>query len=245
MALKLKAKSVEACLNLVLAVVSPLQTFIDQPGITHEFCNRQALHILRHDGFPHYADFFSQYTKELNLGVYWADKGWKNVHHYFDAWSGRGLRPFANAMENFKLYYHMALATAADCDFKQAVFFLGAASHLVQDLCVPHHARAKLFCGHQHYESWVQQHFINYAVVEQGTYDVGRPAPYLLLSNAHTAADLFDWVKYEGDETRFHKATDLLLALAQRTTAGLFWQFADELGKAKPGLTNMRHITVA
>ena len=243
----LKAKPAEVCLNLVLTAISPLQTLIDQPGITHEFCNHQALHILRNDGFIQYADFFSQFEAELTLGVYWADKGWKNAHHYFEPCSGSGLWKFANAIENFNVYYHMASSAAARHDFKQAVFFLGAAAHLLQDLCVPHHARAKLFCGHQQYERWVQQCFAHYAVVSHGTYHESRPTPSLLLSNAHTAADFLDWVKNEGDETRFAEATDILLPLAQRTTAGLFWQFANKLFKVgqNPGFTSILQVTVS
>lgn len=34
---------IDACLHLALAVVSPFQSFMDKPGITHEFCNYQAL----------------------------------------------------------------------------------------------------------------------------------------------------------------------------------------------------------
>jgi phospholipase C len=231
----LKLPPAESCVNLILATMSPLQGIIDRPGLTHEFCNRQALSILRNDGFTQYADFFMRYLPELNLGVYWADKGWKNVHHYFEPCTGKGLWQFTHAIDNFNLYYQTALSTLEQYDFKKAAFFLGAAAHLVQDLCVPHHARAKLFCGHKQYEGWVQQRCTEYAVVSQGTYSEGRPAPSLIMSNAHTAADFFDWVKYEGDETCFEKATPTLLSLAQRTTAGLFWQFATEavkLGRA-------------
>lgn len=231
-----KLKATEICLNLALAAVSPLQNLIDKPGVTHEFCNRQALQILRHDGFSQYAGFFSQFTRELNHGVYWADQGWKNIHHYLDPCSGKGLWHFAAAVDNFTAYYHMALSSAKGYDFKKAVFFLGAAAHLVQDMCVPHHARAMLFYGHQQYENWVQKHFSSYAVVSRGTYDEGRPIHSLLLSNAHTAADFFDWVKHNGDETQFAKTTAVLLPLAQFTTAGLFRHFANAIRQKVPAL---------
>lgn len=242
-----KTNPADICLNLVLTAISPLQAFIDQPGVTHEFCNRQAILILQNDGFTQYADFFLQHAKELNLGVYWADKGWKNVHHYFDPCSGRGLWTSAGAIESFKIYYRMATAAAKQADLNKAAFFLGAAAHLVQDLCVPHHARARLFCGHQHYENWVQRHFAKYAVNVRGTYNEGRPPYSLLLNNAHTAADFLDWVTNEGDEANFRKVTEHLLALAQRSTAGLFRQFACEVLKIeeKPGLNHKVKITVA
>ncbi|HBS58698.1 MAG TPA: phospholipase [Firmicutes bacterium] len=237
----------DICLNLVLTAISPLQTLVDQPGVTHEFCNRQAMLILRNDGFTPYADFFLQHTKELNLGVSWADKGWKNVHHYFDPCSGKGLWTSAGAIESFKIYYQMASAAATQSDLNKAVFFLGAAAHLVQDLCVPHHARAKLFCGHQHYEHWVQQHFAKYAVGAQGAYNEGQTPDSLILHNAHTAADFLDWATNEAGEAKFGKVTEHLLALAQRSTAGLFRQFACEVLKIeeKPGFKNIVKVTVA
>jgi phospholipase C len=67
------------------------------------------LEILRSDGFDRYADFLQGYSRELNLGVVWADKGWKNAHHYFNPVTGRGLWNFADAMSVFELYYQTAL----------------------------------------------------------------------------------------------------------------------------------------
>lgn len=224
-----KPAPAEACLHLVLAAMSPFQSILDRPGLTHEFCNRQAHLMLRNDGFAQYADFLSPYLAELNAGVYWADKDWKNVHHYFEPCSGKGLWHFTNAIDNFEIYYRLALKTARQYNLKKAVFCLGAAAHLLQDLCVPHHARAKLFNGHKLYEGWAQEHCGNYAVTTQGIYQEGLPPLSLIMNNAHIAADFFDWVRHEGDDTFYHKATEILLPLAQRSTAGLFLSFATEI----------------
>ena len=229
MAFSGKMSAAETGLNLLLITVSPLQSLIDRPGLTHQFCNRQALHILRNDGFTHHADFFANYLTELNFGVLWADKDWKNIHHYFEPYSGKGLWQFANAIDNFNLYYEMASSTADRRDFKKAAFFLGAAAHLGQDLCVPHHARAKLFCGHSQYESWVQQHYAEYAVVSGGIYLEDQPPSFLLLYNANLAADFLPWLTPKNGETYFASTTAALLTIAQRTTAGLFWQFARQI----------------
>lgn len=220
-----------SCLRYFLTAMSPLQTVLDRPGLTHELCIRQGLAILGNDGLSHHADFFRQYRTELILGVYWADKGWKNIHHYFDPGAGKGLWQFANAITTFEFYYRLALAAGRSRDLAKAAFLLGAAAHLMQDLCVPQHARAKLFDGHKHFEGWVQERRDRYAVAAGGVYHEGRPVTSLLLANACTAADYFDWVKTEGDESRFHQATGPLLALAQRTTSGLLWHFADDVSK--------------
>ncbi|MCX7780126.1 MAG: zinc dependent phospholipase C family protein [Negativicutes bacterium] len=224
-----KVRAAEACLNLVLATVSPLQSIFDRPGFTHEFCNRQALSILMNDGYSDYAEFLSRYAAELNFGVYWADSGWKNVHHYYNPVSGKGLWNVSNALDTFEIYYARARSEARQYNFSNAVFFLGASAHLLQDLCVPHHARAKLFCGHRHYENWVQLRCGEYAVISRGIYAEGRPIRSLLLANASMAAELIDWVKNEDDESRFSDATEIVLAVAQRATAGLFRHFAAEV----------------
>lgn len=225
---------IDACLHLALAVVSPFQSFMDKPGITHEFCNYQALAILKNDGFTEYSDFLANYMAEINAGVYWADKDWKNVHHYFEPDSRQGLWHCTHALDNFEMFYHLACQAVKQGNLEKAAFFLGAAAHLTQDLCVPHHARAKLFNGHKQYEHWVQAHYQYYAATINGTYSAGLPPQSLLLKNASIAADLFDLVKYEGDEQLYNKATEILLPLAQRTTAGLFRAFVSEFFSTLP-----------
>lgn len=225
-----------SCLDRLLAVAAPFQTYFDHPATTHEFCNRQGLKILANDGFGQYADFLQGYDKELNMGVNWADKGWKNIHHYFDPATQKGLWHFANAVSIFDVYHQLALQFARRRRLRRAVFFIGAAAHLVQDACVPQHARAKLFDGHKQYEMWVQENFAGYAVATGGAYSAGQPAATLLMGNACVAADYFDWVRYEGDTSRFRQVTAEVLALAQRSTAGLLLTFAEEAFKAAGNL---------
>ncbi|MBP2664652.1 MAG: zinc dependent phospholipase [Firmicutes bacterium] len=224
-----KQPPVETCLHLVLAAISPFQNIFDKPGLTHEFCNRQALSIMKNDGFSQFSDFIAHYLSELNAGVYWADKDWKNIHHYFEPCTNKGMWHFTNAIENFDMYYRLALQYATQNNLKKAVFSLGAAAHLLQDLCVPHHARAKLFNGHKQFEVWVQERCCKFAVTTKGIYHEGLPPHSLIINNAHVAADFFDWVRYAGDDTLYNKAADVLLPIAQRTTAGLFRAFASDI----------------
>jgi|GEM_PF-390832 len=211
--------------KLMLTAISPFQKLFDSPGTTHEFCNQQALTILHNDGFDLYAQFLTTYMTELNAGVYWADKGWRNVSHYFEPSSGKGLWQFATAIEIFHSYYQQSINSMHGKNYRQAVFFLGAAAHLVQDLCVPHHARGKIFSGHKEYESWVQQRYTNYAVEGNGIYSEDSKLATQLLGNASVAADLFDWVNPGRGTMNYHDATTILLPLAQRSTSGLFLKF--------------------
>lgn len=226
--------------KLLLTMTSPVQGFIDRPSTTHEFLNCQAIHVLRNDGFQTYADFLEQHLTELHAGVYWADQGWKNRSHYFDPASGKGLWQFANALDDLSIYAGKAGLCASNREVGQAVFFLGAAAHLIQDLCVPHHARAKLFNGHKEYEEWVRNHFKDYGVESGGIYGSGAAPQALLVGNAVIAADFYDSVCNEEIHNSYHATTQTLLPLAQRTTAGLFERFC-----AMAGIPEKRDDVVA
>lgn len=226
------AVSVGGGVKMLLATTGPLQTLFDRPGKTHEFCNRQALTILKRDGLGRCARFFERHLKDLNAGVYWADEGWKNVGHYFEPGSAKGLWRFPSAVWDFRHYFERSLYHARRGDGARAAFYVGAAAHLVQDLCVPHHARAKLLDGHKQFETWAERHHASYAVESGGVYHENHPAHALLIRNAAVAADLLSWVGPEGAELSYHKATAILLPRAQRTTAGLFLQFYAAAGGA-------------
>jgi len=237
----LGSSSVVAGAKLLLAAVSPFQSLFDHPGITHEFCNRQALQILSTDGLNNYAQFLAAHIAHINAGVYWADKGWKNVSHYFEPLTGKGLWQFANAIDDFSGYYQRALSHARSGNYSKAAFFLGAAAHLVQDLCVPHHARAKVFNGHKEFEGWVRQNYARYVVTGNGRYNDTLNSTSVLYGNAAVAADLYDWVNLDQGGTDYHEAAGILLPLAQRSTAGLFQQFCAAVGTVH----NLQVITVA
>ena len=224
---KLKATALATGAKLLLTTASPLQNLLDTPGITHDFINRQALSILHRDGFARCADFLSQYLAELTAGVFWADEGWKNVNHYFNPVSGKGLWKFGGAAADYVAYLQAADTCAICRDWRRSIFFLGAAAHLLQDVCVPHHARGRLFSGHREYETWSSIHHQEYAVNDRGVYEI--TAGRLLTHNATIAADLLDWVAEDSPET-YGAATQVTLPLAQRTTAGLFLQFLGHTG---------------
>lgn len=211
--------------KLVLTAISPFQKIFDPPGITHEFCNQQGITILQNDGFTLYAQFLTAYVTDLTAGVYWADTGWKNVSHYFEPISGKGLWQFTTAMEVFRNYYQQGQQNMEEKNYHQGAFFLGAAAHLLQDLCVPHHARGKVLFGHKEYESWVQQYYNNYAVDHRGIYSEDETLKAQLLGNAMVAADLFHWVDGSRGMTNYHETTKILLPRAQCSTAGLFLNF--------------------
>ena len=211
--------------QLLLVTASPLQRFLDKPAITHAFCNTQAIQILMQDDFLSATEFFGSYLKDINSGGDWADSQWKNIDHYFEPQTRRGIWPFGNALDTFSQYFADAIKEARRGNRRKAAFFLGAAAHLVQDLCVPHHARGCMFNGHQEYENWALEHFQEYAADSSGCYLRSRRVSDLLLENACVAAELFDFVDLEKGLPNYDGITKITLPLAQRSTAGLFEHF--------------------
>ncbi|OPX84279.1 MAG: Phospholipase C precursor [Pelotomaculum sp. PtaB.Bin104] len=213
--------------KIVLAAGSPIQRLVSGKGKTHLFCNQQAVLILQQDGRSIEANILGKYIEIIDRGVLWADKGWKNLAHYLDPTCGIGLGPWPDAKFECRDYYKKALCYWQHGNKRKALFFLGAAVHLVQDLCVPHHAKGIAFCGHQEYERWVRKNYFEFSVNKAGIYNVAsNPAGWVEI-NAKIARCYFPYVTPVSSETSYRLATGTLLPLAQRSTAGFFSFFLE------------------
>jgi phospholipase C len=206
--------------KLFLAAGTPIQKLVSVKGDTHLFCIKQALQILKNDGAKQYARNISNYIDLLNNGVLWADKGWKNFSHYFDPVVCQGFGPWPDARVEFDIFFNKALTHFKKGDKVKYYFYLGAALHLIQDLCVPHHAKGAAFSGHKEYEKWVLNNYNDYAVETGGIYrKFSNPGDWLLF-NARFSRCYFPYVSDVSTDASYKLATSALLPLAQRSTAG-------------------------
>lgn len=227
----LRMAPVVAGVKMLIVATSPLQALLDSPGLTHGFCNAQSISILRCDGHERYAGILQRYLKQLNAGVFWADRGWKNISHYLVTDTRKGLWEFSNAITEYLSYYARAIKHAKAGDLEKGVFFLGAAAHLVQDLCVPHHARGKLFHGHREFEAWVDTCRGLFCIDGNAVYNPDMPVQQWLMYNASVAADWLDHTTEQSPQSHYRDAARCLLPLAQRSTAGFFHYFFTDLAK--------------
>jgi phospholipase C len=115
-------------------------------------------------------------------------------------------------------------------DYERAFYYLGAAAHLVQDLCVPHHAWGFLFDGHQEYENWAEAYRENFRVWDGGVYDLIRVPSEWVRANAKLSRRYMPLVRHGAPEINYHRATAVLLPRAQRTTAGFMACFLSSMG---------------
>jgi len=189
---------------------------------THIFCNRQGQIILGNDGYKQTAQLFSRFSNDLNKGVIWADRLWRSMTHHYNPETNRGVWPIASSAQKCKAYFRKALILWREGKQAKAMFFLGAAVHLIQDACVPHHALCQMFDGHLKYEKWAKERVNNYKVNSSGLYHHGNAPEEWVSANARVARGFYNHVNSFGNDELYHQATSTLLVLAQRSTAGFF-----------------------
>ncbi|MEW6276443.1 MAG: zinc dependent phospholipase C family protein [Bacillota bacterium] len=212
----------------VLVLGDPIYGLVDSKGITHQFCNEQAIFILANDGFFKEAEILKKNLETVNRGACWADRGWKCLAHYLDPDTQKGLGPWPDAAQESKSYFAKALAWWQKGERTNTFFYLGALLHLIQDLCVPYHASAVPFAGHQDFEGWARKNRCVYRVKSDGIYDLAKEPEQWVYSNARIAKQFYrpDGIK---DRSFLHHTVGFLLPLAQRTTTGFIRYFLTKL----------------
>jgi phospholipase C len=226
MASSFVGKEGDALLRLLLTAAIPLQGLIDRTSPTHGFINRQALAILAADGYDVEANWLLSQIDAFCEGGDWADTGWKNVGHMYNPETGQGYRGWPSATQVLRTYWDLARRYRAERNDPQTAFYLGAAAHLVQDLCVPHHAAATPFRGHKAFESWAARYRHRFAVHQGGIYNLARTPEGWVMANADYArAHWSDCLSANLDRALLARAVGDLLPRAQRTTAGFVAYF--------------------
>ncbi|TLM98380.1 phospholipase, partial [bacterium] len=215
---------------VIRTAVSPVQKLLNTPGRTHNFCNLQAQNILHNDGLPGYARIVEEFQQQLEQGVNWADEGLKNTAHFYLSDSEKGLPGCWDASVECERHWQKAVQKWKAGNYERAFYYLGAAVHLVQDLCVPHHAWGFLFDGHQEYEDWAEAHCDSYQVCNRGIYELGWSRSEWVRANAQLSRRYMPLVRHGVPESDYHRATAVLLPRAQRTTAGFIACFLSSMG---------------
>lgn len=232
--------------KLFLAPMGPLQHIFDSPGVTHVHCLEQAYAVLRRDSKTDVAMFFQPYHSSLTKGLFWADQGWKNVYHFYSKPENEGHALWPGATAECQYYFNKALAFL-EKDIVKGMFFLGAALHLVQDMCVPHHSVGVVFDGHQEFEKWATQNWARFPALRSGDtppmqevcphYKFSHPSQFIDY-NAEISARYYPLVSLENGctETSYIEAARYLLPLTVNSTAGFLDFACDQILKIRPHL---------
>ncbi len=229
--MKRPVQSVVVILLVVVLIFSssvfPVSAYKSGSGSTHEFIFNQANMILRNDGWVSLSDFLTSvdpvdpsgrtYLQVLVAGsddndvlipLPWElDRG--SMNHYMDptdhhrleyggiGWKSAGVLCQERFLEAFS---HWVSGARHD-----AMYDLGWAAHLVQDICVPHHAYPTWQSGHSNYEDWVETNKYSYAVNSGGIYEFSPFPDLSYYSPTHydggRLVDPFFWVDFNAHES--------------------------------------------
>lgn len=229
-------KSYSLVYKNILKAVNPLKKrIIKTECIVHKFINNQSLIILKNDGYMDVYYILNNYINEINAGAVWADQDLKSSNHFYNPNKDRGLYGNSNAKRECIFYYKKALNEYFNDDIKGAMFYLGAACHLIQDLTVPQHANIELLNDHRSYENWVikmYKHHDEFKIFNGGIYN--NSLKYYILHNSKQAINTYNmYSNIKNEHMRFYKITSKVLLLAQKTTAGLMYKFFYDIQKNK------------
>lgn len=217
-------KHIWPAFKLLLSAGTPLQKLIDRGGETHLFLNEQAAIILKNDKRRQAYNIINSYRTFIDLGNLWADKGWKCFAHYYRPENGKGIIPWISAVTEGINYFNSAINKWKKGSLQESMFFLGATAHIVQDMCVPHHAMGIAFNGHRRFELWAMNNKSQFRIENYGTYRRINGINELIYNNAFTSQHYYHDVS-DYNNNSYIKAGKELLYLAQITTAQLFDYF--------------------
>lgn len=196
--------------------------------LTHKFCNQKALELLEK---RHNAPVISVLKKNfsaLQSGVVWADLNFKSVNHFFNPLTKKGLWKFMPAIYIFVFYLSKAKQYAKERNGLNTFFYLGAATHILQDMTVPHHVCGCLFNGHKEFEGWVQSHLDSFSFLTSDSWPACHNPIDLLTSNAEAAAVFMSVVDDSSAENMYYHTACILLLLAQTSSAAFFEWFIEK-----------------
>ena len=219
-------------LSIVLGIANPVKKRIIKTECeVHRIINIQALKILKNDGYAEEYVFFSSYISDIGQGAVWADQDFKSSNHFYNPYKKKGLYGRKSAMDLGVEYYNKSIKLWHEGKFNKALFYLGAALHIVQDMTIPQHVNIRLLDNHRQYETFVKRTFnhVRDFQVERGAYLLDSIEEYIRF-NARIALKVHKRFKrITDDERRFHMVTKCALPLAKKTTAGAMVMFYNDI----------------
>ena len=239
------AKTYGTALQLLFAVLNPFKKrVISTECEVHKFLNLQALNILRKDKhFTEYA-YFKQYIQDINEGAVWADQDFKSSNHFYNPYTGKGMYGRSSAKDLALTYCNKSINLIKKGEIDDAMFYLGATAHLIQDMAVTQHANIRLLDNHRQYENYVIKTYQNVQDYRDlnGVYKLKSLDNYFRF-NARVSLKVYKHYRHiKKDDERFDKITRCVIPLAERTTAGFMLTFYEQVIEGKLPTTSDQHL---
>jgi phospholipase C len=230
-------KSYSYVFKNVLRAVNPIKKRIMQTECrVHKFINNQSLIVLKNDGYMEVYKLMNSYINDINNGVVWADQDLKSSNHFYNPHKNKGLYGNSDAQKECIAHYTKALNEYFHGNIKNAMFYLGAACHLIQDLTIPQHANVNLLKDHRSYENWVIRTHIHHDEfkLEKGGIYLNSLKDYINFNSKEAINVYRKHCHVKNRNLRFHAITSVILTMAQATTAGLMFKFYNDIQEIDP-----------
>ena len=148
-------------LSNTFKMVAPIKRNIIKTDCeVHIFIQENALNILKANGYEGEYEFFKMYMPQVNKGLVWADQDFKCYHHFYNPKLQKGKFGYDdNALTVAKSYYNRSIKYLSIGNYERAMFYFGAACHIIQDLTIPQHAKGKLLDNHRQFEVYVKSNY--------------------------------------------------------------------------------------
>ncbi|NLY39679.1 MAG: hypothetical protein GX044_10350 [Firmicutes bacterium] len=167
--------------------------------------------------------------------------------HFHHPWSHRGYLVGSSSADQAAWLFNFALGLWQKKREEQALYHLGRALHLIQDIFIPQHAAVTALKGHGELENWLSENWEAYRVERGGFYrwecsfhnlqgdhhTVSSERPYDWIDHgSHLSSQWFDRFFGGGhyDEASFHRAAALTIPHALRFSAGFLNKFFLDAG---------------
>jgi phospholipase C len=210
----------------------------------HPVLGDYAIATLGNDGFNYISDGMrasDQHGTSLQQlfeqGEHDADLNYLSKSHYYDPFNGHGLWGYRSALQDCIGRYSDAIAHWKAGDIAEAVYQLGQAAHLVQDVAVPFHTHLDPLNGHSVYEMWALGREGDFFTTSGGNYSLSSPSDYIE-QTALISFGYYDSVMIaNASDAKYTAAVNVLEPLAIRMTAGLVHLFFSEVEWQRPVLS--------
>ncbi|SDK82113.1 phospholipase C [Clostridium cochlearium] len=234
-------KTYGTALKGLFHAVNPLKKkFLKTYCTVHKFIMLQALDILKNNKYEDAYNFFKENLSKLNEGTTWADQDFKSSNHFFHFSKGKGLYGFSNALLECKKYHRKSLEYLEKGDLNKAMFFLGAACHLIQDVTVPQHVNNKLLKSHRRFELWIISKLLNdYSFMAEDEIVRYSNLDEYIVNNSFLANNTYiKYINIKNREEKYNKIASIVLKEAQKTTAGFLLDYYEDV-KNKESFLNL------
>jgi phospholipase C len=218
--------------SILFKILDPFKKiFIKTECKVHLFNNKEAVKLLGQYGYKEAYTFYKSYIREFNKGAVWADQNFKSSNHFYNPNTQKGMFGRSHAKYLAERYYYKALRAYQNGHYGLGMFFLGACTHVAQDLTVPQHVKVRLLGRHRKYENFVKY---TYDIVEA----YKSVDPPIILNNVRQYVEYNARIALKLDKAyhdmfplkkRYFKITLNALPLAQTSTAGIMLLFLKEL----------------